>query len=566
MSDRMELSAAESRLWDPSPLVRCAAIDAIALEAGLDSENGGKPVTRLSADIDKPSLAPVHLRGVSRIFLTFLQDPNSHVRHRALLRLLEVQRLRIPLFEDSQIFPLLFGLMLDACEDVQISAAEIACDIATQASRIASLVPTALLPEWFAGSPPRFLNVLFLRISLLSTNSNVMVRLRVAELLGKFEAADSEWIALALVKEVGIRSGNPLKQGGRGRAWKKRRLDSTGSSSTGLPSIPDEHLALVDPDSPGAFVHGLEDELAAVRQAAMGVRAAACSAVQNCAAGVVLTTQSYDGALAALSDAHTSVRRAARGMIGALGIPKEGGVDALLLAAETVLMRYPAEAGEVRSCLAAAGKSGWEAVESVVEQLMGIDGVFVVKERRLDDSQHVARLSLISGAGSADARVLLKVPVYALEHMEHYRGREPESFPGVKPRPQQPPPSSLRSIIDARTPDAIEDLMNTYLVTAANRLRGGATVLRGFFQCSLIYEKLKHTPFDLDPAAGLRLCSQLVQTSYTSQFSVEGLNEPVMIEFRSFLSLNNKKREAGAVDFNEDFSVCKGRLNLVALE
>ncbi|KXS18581.1 hypothetical protein M427DRAFT_152993 [Gonapodya prolifera JEL478] len=485
--------------------------------------------------------------------------------------------------------------MRDDCDDVRMAAASFACSLAVNPRNILQPYPTILLPKSSHTTPPLFVNVVFLDVSLLITDHKPEVRLHIATLLRKFVSADPEWLALGLVKEaLGGRQGNQHAQGKFHRQPKKARLANAVPSYAAIRSIGDAHLALVDPDSLGAFVHGLEDEVSAVREAAMDslrhltsvhtpllplslphllallnddiplVRKAACSAINLCAGGVMLTLESYNGALCALSDANHAVRGAAREMIGSLKLPSEGGIDALLLAADVAITRHPDEAQEVRRCLAAAGRSAWEVIEDSIEKLMGVEGVFVVKERRLDDAGHIARLCLISGAASVERRVLLKVPLYANAHLEHHCGIEPAGFPKIELENVESLSSVIDALIDQDDSDDL-DLKRDYLADVVNRftaeyehssspkaretlaevfahnlatlssslpqaLRGYCDVLRGYLQCCAIVEQLKEASFQFNPTTALRLCSKLVTTSYSMQFGTDGHTERGMVE------------------------------------
>ncbi|KAJ3291091.1 Integrator complex subunit 4 [Borealophlyctis nickersoniae] len=186
-------------------------------------------------------------------------------------------------------------------------------------------------------------------------------------------------------------------------------------------NIESEDLRLLDAAVCGAFVHGLEDEFEAVRQAAVdmfndemaNVRLNSIHTLHKIANRwtVKLNDTQLETLLMVFQDASAVVRVAAYQMLGLMKLENSNALDTLLTPLSQNLVRFPADEESIYSSLRDIGDRNAQLVEpKLIQRLLRIDPKYLPKENALDD------------------KCLQYLPSYVLRQQLYVRDKFPKGY------------------------------------------------------------------------------------------------------------------------------------------
>lgn len=213
----------------------------------------------------------------------------------------------------------------------------------------------------------------------------------------------------------------------------------------------------------GALVHAVEDECAAVREAAVGalaavaaapgrsnsavaaravecladvltdgrdgVRGAAVAALARVTACTPLLPEQLHAALAMLEEPAPRARAAVRRLLGATTLPDAAAALAAVQALLRSVARHPADARAAYRALRRVGAHNAAAVAAAAPALLGADPRFEPVEPVADDPRYVGAAVAVLAAAAAHPPLLPRLPRYLLAHASLLYHRYPRLIP-----------------------------------------------------------------------------------------------------------------------------------------
>ncbi|KAJ3093172.1 Integrator complex subunit 4 [Quaeritorhiza haematococci] len=250
---------------------------------------------------------------------------------------------------------------------------------------------------------------------------------------------------------------------------KKRGSDerySKGRKSQYIPESGDmdvdtEDVSLTESGACGAFVHGLEDEYAEVRHAAVNsicelsmhtqeyalraldflidmfndevesVRLNSITSISKVASRhpLSLDKEQLQITTLVLQDANDDIREAAHRMLGMLHLSSAEGILVLTEALIRNMNRYPIDRPSVYRCFRDLGRRHPEFIESLTPNLLKLDVRYLAQEINQDDPIHIAHMIMIWNASSMKPEIAQRLPKYATKHHLYLRDKFPDCFP-----------------------------------------------------------------------------------------------------------------------------------------
>lgn len=229
-------------------------------------------------------------------------------------------------------------------------------------------------------------------------------------------------------------------------------------------------VRLVATGACGAFVHGLEDEIAAVRSAAVraiysqakrspalahealdflvdmfndendDVRKEAIATIASLADHYVLQEEQLDAMLGILDDANTAIRRGMHALLGRITFKNHICLHVVIHYLLNNQSKYPADTYSIWEALAGLGRHHGALAEYLCRRLLNTSVHFENPEPDLNDATYVSVMVFLCNAASANPNISALVPGHFGSHRRFLSAALPAL---VKPRVEAAAPISL---------------------------------------------------------------------------------------------------------------------------
>lgn len=401
-------------------------------------------------------------RDAQSVLVSCATDPAARVRLAALRGLLALEPAQLDLTHAY------------ACAAARLTDVE--AGVRAAATRLiwalASLHPNAQVPSALAASVAgaggaglvRQVDEAFVRLCGQVGDTDKGVRRLACQLLGSLSGAHPTLLLQTFSKQL-----LAVMRPATGRAVQLMAVDGPGEGADWDAA---DDVSLVDAAAAGAFVHGLEDEYAEVRAAAvdavcelavrradsLGARAAevvadavhdeidalrlnALQSLRKIAAAApdaaaALAAEQLQTLLSLAADAQAPMRHATYRLVAHLRLGSLAALRAALHALLAASARHPATDTEaVLGTLAALGAAHAAQAELLVEEALGLDRRFVVQEARPDEPAYVALLVFFAAAAAHNASLAPLLPAFARRHYGYLRAKHPRLLPPLPPPP-----------------------------------------------------------------------------------------------------------------------------------
>jgi hypothetical protein len=229
-------------------------------------------------------------------------------------------------------------------------------------------------------------------------------------------------------------------------------------------------VRLVATGACGAFVHGLEDEIAAVRSAAVraiysqakrspalahealdflvdmfndendDVRKEAIATIALLASHYVLQEEQLDAMLGILDDANTAIRRGMHALLGRITFKNHICLHVVIHYLLNNQSKYPTDTYSIWEALAGLGRHHGALAEYLCRRLLNTSVHFENPEPDLNDATYVSVMVFLCNAASANPNISALVPGHFGSHRRFLSAALPAL---VKPRAEAASPISL---------------------------------------------------------------------------------------------------------------------------
>eukprot|EP00727_Mastigamoeba_balamuthi_P006284 m51a1_g2276 hypothetical protein (869) ;mRNA; f:373687-376901 len=304
----------------------------------------------------------------------------------------------------------------------------------------------------------RLVDDAFIRVcAVVSADASPRVRARACEAIGRMAAAAPALQQQALSKKLLVAQG--------GRQKRRRELPPSVTPEGDMDvsgSLGD--LGTLESSAAGALVHGLEDEAADVRVAAIRAIRSLCAAggqafgdraseylvdmfndetdrVRLAAVRALVELGGSVGAahlqqeqlhtvLSVLGEAAPAVRVAVHGMLAGVALPNATCTHATIQALLGSLTRWPEDKPSVFSSLSNLGKNHPKHIAEIIKDLFQLDPRFTPVEANADNDHYAGCAIAAYNAAMSDQSILSLLPKYCLSHIQYLKDKYPEYVPG----------------------------------------------------------------------------------------------------------------------------------------
>ncbi|KAI9105459.1 armadillo-type protein [Phlyctochytrium arcticum] len=282
---------------------------------------------------------------------------------------------------------------------------------------------------------------IFLVLCLLVNDNTPKIRNTACLYIGTMDQIDEHLLMQTLRKEL-----NEVfsQKGNKGKADDKTPFPCSG------------HALAMNIVLSGGFVLGVEDEFAAVRNAAVdavsdlvmisppfarksldflvdilndeseSVRLNSIHSLRRMAHNQPTSVDAaqVESLSIVLRDSDQGVRHAAHRLLGALLITTQDTLRMIITFLDNNLRRFPNDKMSLYACLHDIGRNCAELIDSMVYEILKLDPRFLPQEVQLEDDAYIGRLLFIFGAYSKGV-LKHKLPLTVMQHLPYLRAKFP---------------------------------------------------------------------------------------------------------------------------------------------
>ncbi|ESN98447.1 hypothetical protein HELRODRAFT_101627 [Helobdella robusta] len=302
----------------------------------------------------------------------------------------------------------------------------------------------------------------FVNLCEFMNDSSPKVRTQAATLLGSMHGVSLQFLSQTLDKK--LMSNMRRKTTSHER---QKELFRSGEWSSGKKWGDDSPKECLDADSItiisggacGAFVHGLEDEIAAVRNASIvsmgdlscrhvdfshmchdfivdmfndeidSVRLNAINSLAKMSRSIVMREEQLDIIVGVLKDFYAEIREAMHALLCCCRLATKSGMDSLVMSLLDNLTRYPEDRVSVWRVMKSLGENHPSLTLSLLPSLLSVHLYFETREHELDDPSYIGVLLMVSNAAPHCPTMPALLPQFIPHHFLHLKNMYPDLVP-----------------------------------------------------------------------------------------------------------------------------------------
>lgn len=439
------LAAASNRHGRQQPATSSASID--ASDGALDpAKTGGEAATAASTVLTPKQAAPfaaavTALKAWPQL-VTLLGDANESVRRAAVAAVAAVAQ---------------------AVPDALVSAADSARALSKPAAAAAA---AATADDKAVAATARATDAAFGLICDMVTDLARSVRVAAFSALGDLPAVTPHLLLQTFDKKLMSHfqmrksAHDKLKERhGTTRRRAPSAVTVTEDADAPVGDMDVHDVQLVATGACGAFVHGLEDEIAAVRSAAVraihtqaqqspalalealdflvdmfndehdAVRTEAIATIAALAESYVMQEEQLDAMLGILEDASTAVRRGMQGLLARTRVKNHICLHVVVFSLLNNQVKYPADTRSIWGALCGLGRHHGTLAEYLCRRLLSTSPHFIDPEPDLNDATYVSVMVFLCNAADTNPPMRALVPGHFGAHQRFLHAALPQLVP-----------------------------------------------------------------------------------------------------------------------------------------
>ncbi|XP_072333545.1 integrator complex subunit 4 isoform X2 [Scyliorhinus torazame] len=396
-------------LADTSHMVRNKCLQLIGCLGSLD-----KPVMK--------ELENLAARDVQKIISDSFTDQDPRVRTAAMKAMLQLHERGMKL---QQI------IYCQACKALSDDYEQVRSVAVQLVWVLSQLYPDSIVPIPSSNEEIRLVDDAFGKVCHMVNDGSWLVRVQAAKLLGSMRQVSVQFLEQTLDKK--LMSDLKRKRSAHERA---KELYTSGEFSSGRKwgddapkeAVDTYTVNLINSGACGAFVHGLEDEMYEVRNAAVEslcmlaqasasfaekcldflvdmfndeieeVRLGSIHALRKISCHIRLREDQLDTVLAVLEDSSRDIREALHELVCYTNVSTKDGIHLALVELLKNLAKYPTDRNSIWKCLKYLGSRHPTLVLPLVPELLSTHPYFDTPEPDMDDPAYIAVLVLVFNA------------------------------------------------------------------------------------------------------------------------------------------------------------------------
>uniref|UniRef100_A0AAQ5Z767 Integrator complex subunit 4 n=1 Tax=Amphiprion ocellaris TaxID=80972 RepID=A0AAQ5Z767_AMPOC len=461
------------------------------------------------------------MRDVQSIISDYFGDQDPRVRTAALKAMLQLHERGMKIHQI--IYDQACRLLSDDYEQVRSAAVQMVWVLS-------QLYPESIVPIPSSNEEIRLVDDAFGKISHMVSDGSWMVRVQAAKTLGSMLQVSPHFLEQTLDKK--LMSDLRRKRTAHERA---KELFASGEFSSGrkwADDAPKEKLDtntvnLIASGACGAFVHGLEDEMFEVRNAAVEalcqlarsspsfaekcldflvdmfndeieeVRLQSIHVLRQISTHITLREDQLDTVLAVLEDSSRDIREALHELLCFTNVSTKECIQLALLELLKNLNKYPTDRSSVWKCLKFLGSRHPTLVLPLVPELLSTHPYFDTPEPDMDDPAYIAVLVLVFNAATSCPTMPALFSDHTFRHYAYLRDSLSHLVPPLRVRTDLFLQQSLNRVSTIQNLEAagapelldltIRDLQR--LGELQTELAGAADFCATFLRCQLLLMK-----------------------------------------------------------------------------
>ncbi|KAJ7995684.1 hypothetical protein DPEC_G00247130 [Dallia pectoralis] len=406
----------------------------------------------------------VGVSDVQSVISDYFTDQDPRVRTAAIKAMLQMHDRGLKI--QQTIYDQACRLLCDDYEQVRSAAVQMVWVLS-------QLYPESIVPIPLSNEQVRLVDDSFGKISHMVSDGSWVVRVQAAKTLGNMLQVSPQFLEQTLDKK--LMSDLRRKRTAHERA---KELYTSGEFSSGRKWADDAPKEKVDTSAVnliasgacGAFVHGLEDEMYEVRNAAVDalsalaqssvsfaekcldflvdmfndeieeVRLQSIHVLRQISTNITLREDQLDTVLAVLEDSSRDIREALHELICFTNVSTKECIQLALLELLKNLTKYPTDRNSVWKCLKFLGSRHPTLVLPLVPELLSTHPYFHTPEPDMDDPAYIAVLVLVFNAAQSCPTMTALFSDHTFRHYTYLRDSlshlvPPLRLPGRKQAP-----------------------------------------------------------------------------------------------------------------------------------
>ncbi|XP_055521828.1 integrator complex subunit 4 [Leucoraja erinacea] len=433
-------------------------------------------------------LENVATKDVQRIISDSFSDQDPRVRTAAMKAMLQLHERGMKL--QQTIYCQACRALSDDYEQVRSVAVQLVWVLS-------QLYADSIVPIPSSNEEIRLVDDAFGKICHMVNDGSWLVRIQAAKLLGSMHQVSVQFLEQTLDKK--LMSDLKRKRSAHERA---KELYTSGEFSSGRKwgddapkeAVDTYTVNLINSGACGAFVHGLEDEMYEVRNAAVEslcmlaqasasfaekcldflvdmfndeieeVRLGSIHALRKISCHIRLREDQLDTVLAVLEDSSRDIREALHELLCYTNVSTKDGIHLALVELLKNLAKYPTDRNSIWKCLKYVGSRHPTLVLPIVPELLSTHPYFDTPEPDMDDPAYIAVLVLVFNAAKTCPTMSALFSDHTFRHYAYLR----DSLSDLVP-PLQLPGRKMVSVSDSSNHALNEDSSRLFVQQSLDR-------------------------------------------------------------------------------------------------